>query len=96
MGTARRRRPWQGQLYGDDLAATAAVAPGQHHSIDLVRSHSREWGWSLNKPKMTVMLSGDAASRRAAAAAVSRWGDAPLARGDSEQYLEIDMHEART
>ena len=39
-----------------------------------------------------VMVFGDAASRRDAAAVVFCWGTAPLARANSEKYLGVHMH----
>ena len=82
-----------GGMYADDLKTLSATAAGLHRIIDVVRQHSRKWGWTLNFKKSVVMVFGTQAARAPHADHQFFWADAELPRVAKTKYLGVHFTE---
>ena len=78
-----------GGMYADDLKTLS----GLQRIIDVVRQHSRKWGWTLNVKKSVVMVFGTQAARAPHADHQFFWAAAELPRVAKTKYLGVHFTE---
>ena len=91
MGAADWHRLLTGQAYADDLSGFASTPEGMQRVIDVVRTHSQRWGWSVNVRKTMVVLFGQAQVRAQYKGQVFWWGSERLQLHSSAKYLGLHV-----